>query len=99
MSVEDACKTAFNEIKLNHKYRYVMFRMSDDLKNIVVEKTSDRGEGWQIKAPYYKNCLAYDATGSPFNLAVLNVHRCRMLAIYLAFSFADWRLDTFVKFR
>ena len=36
VGVHPDCGTAFNEIKLGHKYRYVMYRLSPDLKEIVV---------------------------------------------------------------
>lgn len=37
VSVDDECKTAFQEVKLGHKYRYVIFKLTDDLKQIVVD--------------------------------------------------------------
>jgi cofilin len=41
VAVCDECKTAFQEIKLGHKYRYVIFRLSPNLKEIVVEKRAE----------------------------------------------------------
>jgi hypothetical protein len=41
VAVSDECKTVFQEIKLGHKYRYVIFRLTEDLKQIVVEKKAD----------------------------------------------------------
>jgi len=41
VAVDDACKTAFQDIKLGHKYRYVIYCLTDDLKKVVVEKTAE----------------------------------------------------------
>ncbi|KAL6860294.1 cofilin [Amphichorda felina] len=35
------CITAFNELKLNKKYKYIVFKLSDNYKEIVVEEASD----------------------------------------------------------
>lgn len=34
----DECVEAFQEIKLGHKWQYVIFKLSDDLKKIVVDE-------------------------------------------------------------
>jgi cofilin len=39
--VNDDCKTAFQEVKLGHKYRYITYKLTDDLKTIVVENKAD----------------------------------------------------------
>ncbi|KAF8713268.1 Actin depolymerization factor/cofilin -like domain protein, partial [Rhizoctonia solani] len=36
-----ACQDAYQGIKLGKKYKYIIFKLSDDLKEIVVEKTSN----------------------------------------------------------
>jgi cofilin len=41
VAVCDECKTSFQEIKLGHKYRYVIFCLTEDLKQIVVEKRAE----------------------------------------------------------
>jgi len=41
VSVNDDCKTSFQDVKLGHKYRYVVYRLTDDLKRIEVLKTAD----------------------------------------------------------
>lgn len=38
VGVCDDCIRAFNEIKLGHKWQYVIYRLTDDLKTIVVEE-------------------------------------------------------------
>ncbi|KAI9505780.1 cofilin [Coemansia sp. RSA 1358] len=40
ISVATECIEKFNELKDAHKYRFVIYRISDDLKSIVVESTS-----------------------------------------------------------
>ncbi|KAB8201786.1 hypothetical protein BDV34DRAFT_202044 [Aspergillus parasiticus] len=39
VGVNDDCLTKFLEIKLQQKYRYVIYKMSADYKEIVVDKT------------------------------------------------------------
>lgn len=41
VAVSDNCKTAFQDIKLGHKYRYVVYCLTEDFKQIVVEKLAE----------------------------------------------------------
>lgn len=41
IKVHDDCMPVWNDIKIGHKYRYVVFNFSEDLRYIVVEKTAD----------------------------------------------------------
>lgn len=38
VSVQEKCKTEFKNIKLGHKYRYIVYRLSDDLTEVIVDK-------------------------------------------------------------
>jgi len=38
--VHPECATAYNDIKLGHKYRYLVYALTDDLKEIRVLKTA-----------------------------------------------------------
>ncbi|WZH46340.1 Actin-depolymerizing factor 1 [Fusarium acuminatum] len=40
-TVNQECITAFNDLKLNKKYKYIVYKLSDDYKEIVVEHASD----------------------------------------------------------
>jgi len=40
VSVQPCCIEAFNEIKLGHKYRYIIFSLTKDLTEITVLKTA-----------------------------------------------------------
>ncbi len=42
-TVSADCITAYNDLKLNKKYKYVIFKLADDNKEIVVESTSEDG--------------------------------------------------------
>lgn len=42
-TVSPECVTAYNDLKLSKKYKYIIFKLSDDYKEIVVESTSDDG--------------------------------------------------------
>ncbi|KAG9310989.1 actin depolymerizing factor [Chiua virens] len=48
--VADICVTAFQDLKLRKKHKYIIFTLSPDLKEIVVEKTSDGGDYDQFLA-------------------------------------------------
>lgn len=41
VNVDDACKTAFQDVKLGHKFRYIVFKLTDDLKMIVVQTRAE----------------------------------------------------------
>jgi cofilin len=43
VTVNDAVVEAFQDLKLKKKYKFIVFKMSDDCKEIVVEKTVESG--------------------------------------------------------
>ena len=44
MSVAPDCITKFNELKLNKKLKFIIYKLSDDYKEIVIEETSENGD-------------------------------------------------------
>lgn len=44
IKVSDDCMPIWNDIKIGHKYRYVIFNFSKDLQYVVVEKTAETGK-------------------------------------------------------
>ncbi|KAJ2019363.1 cofilin [Coemansia sp. RSA 376] len=40
ITVDDQCKSAFQELKVTHDYKFVLFKISDDNKSIIVDTTS-----------------------------------------------------------
>ncbi|RST19633.1 hypothetical protein E2C00_00295 [Streptomyces sp. WAC05374] len=44
VAVSPACIEAFNRLKPERKYKYIIFNVSDGSEEIVVEKTSDDGD-------------------------------------------------------
>lgn len=40
-TVSQECITAYNDLKLNKKYKYIVYKLSDDYKEIVVEHASE----------------------------------------------------------
>jgi hypothetical protein len=46
-TVNAECVTAYNELKLNKKYTYIIFKLSDDNKEIVVDSTSEDGPEYE----------------------------------------------------
>jgi len=47
IAIHDDCVNRFNELKLAHSYRYLVFKMSPDLTNVVLEKTSSASASWE----------------------------------------------------
>jgi cofilin len=47
IAIHDDCVNRFNELKLAHSYRYLLFKMSPDLTNVVLEKTSSASASWE----------------------------------------------------
>ena len=41
IKVHDDCMPVWNDIKIGHKYRYVIFNFSQDLRHVIVEKTAE----------------------------------------------------------
>jgi hypothetical protein len=44
VSISPECISKFNELKLNKKIKYIMYKLSDDYKEIVVEEASENGD-------------------------------------------------------
>lgn len=44
VAVNDACLEIFQELKLRHKYKYIIFKLSDDNKEIVVENSAESAD-------------------------------------------------------
>jgi len=47
IAIHDDCVHKFNELKLAHNMRYVIFRMSDNLSQVVLEKTAPPTATWE----------------------------------------------------
>jgi hypothetical protein len=46
-TVSQECIEYFNDLKLNKKYKYIIYKLSDDNKQIVVEDASDEKD-WEV---------------------------------------------------
>mmetsp|Transcript_82638 Transcript_82638/g.212888 ORF Transcript_82638/g.212888 Transcript_82638/m.212888 type:complete len:138 (+) Transcript_82638:112-525(+) len=46
VQVKDECVDLYNQIKMKKDLRYVLFKMSDDKKNIVVDASGEKTENW-----------------------------------------------------
>jgi len=44
VAVNDQCLEVFQELKLRKKYKFIIFKLSDNNTEIVVEKTSETGD-------------------------------------------------------
>jgi len=44
ISIAPECVSKFNELKLNKKIKYIIYKLDDDYKQIVIEETSDDGD-------------------------------------------------------
>jgi hypothetical protein len=45
--VAPECITAFNDLKLSKKSKFIIYKLSDDYKQIVVEEASSDGD-WEV---------------------------------------------------
>jgi len=62
VSVAPECISAFNELKLNKKIKYIIYKISDDWKEIVVEETSTDGD-WSSFREKLINAKSKDRKG------------------------------------
>ncbi|KAL2127618.1 hypothetical protein VTI74DRAFT_10397 [Chaetomium olivicolor] len=63
-TVNAECVTAYNDLKLNKKYKYVIFKLSDDNKEIVVESTSEDGPEYEDFRNKLVNATSKSKTGA-----------------------------------
>ncbi|KXX81235.1 Cofilin [Madurella mycetomatis] len=63
-TVNQECVTAYNELKLNKKYKYVIFKLSDDNKEIVVDSTSEDGPEYEDFREKLINATSKSKTGA-----------------------------------
>ena len=52
MPVDDQCIEVYNDLKLKKNYQYILYKLSDDNKLVVVEKTAPAGKGGDAEAEY-----------------------------------------------
>ncbi|XP_035828936.1 cofilin [Aplysia californica] len=45
VSVADECLLAFDEVQMGHRWLYIIYRISDDLKTIIVEEKAGHSKG------------------------------------------------------
>ena len=62
-SVSQECITAYNELKLSKKFKYIIFKLSDDNKEIVVEEASD-DKDWENFREKLINATTKSKTGA-----------------------------------
>lgn len=59
IGVNDECLTKFHELKLRHLHRFMIMRIGDDLKTVIVEKTADQGTWEEFIAALPKQDCRY----------------------------------------
>ncbi|KAF8924830.1 cofilin, partial [Dissophora ornata] len=59
VAVSDACLEAFQDLKLKHNYKFIIYKISDDNKEIVVETTSDDGDYEQFLKCFPEDSCRY----------------------------------------
>jgi spore cortex formation protein SpoVR/YcgB (stage V sporulation) len=75
-SVSQECITAYNELKLSKKFKYIIFKLSDDNKEIVVEEASD-DKDWENFREKLINATTKSKTVCPAHLAAAVMMRDR----------------------
>lgn len=62
-TVAQECISTFNDLKLNKKYKYIIFKLSDDNRQIVVEEASADGD-WEAFREKLVNSTTKSKTGA-----------------------------------
>ncbi|KAK4214043.1 hypothetical protein QBC37DRAFT_284737 [Rhypophila decipiens] len=62
-TVNQECITAFNDLKLSKKYKYIIFKLSDDNKEIVIDKTGDSSEDYEVFREALMNATTKSRSG------------------------------------
>lgn len=44
VKVNSQCTVEFEKLKMKKEYRYIIFKLSDNMKEIIVDETSPRGK-------------------------------------------------------
>ncbi|KAM0608525.1 hypothetical protein ACHAP1_002793 [Verticillium nonalfalfae] len=57
------CIEAYNDLKLNKKYKYIVFKLSDDNKQIVIEEASE-SKDWETFRERLINATSKSKTGA-----------------------------------
>ncbi|RXG48599.1 hypothetical protein VDGE_08897 [Verticillium dahliae] len=57
------CIEAYNDLKLNKKYKYIVFKLSDDNKQIVIEEASENKD-WETFRERLINATSKSKTGA-----------------------------------
>jgi len=73
-TVNQECVTAYNDLKLTKKYKYIIFKLSDDNKEIVVESTGEPGSDYDEFRDKLINAESTTKTGA--------VSKCPRYAVY-----------------
>jgi len=63
VSVSPQCIEAFNELKLGKSVRYVIYKLSDDYKEVVVEETSNAPD-YEVFRSKLENAKVKDRSGN-----------------------------------
>lgn len=67
-TVNQDCITAYNELKLSKKYKYIIYKLSDDNKEIVIDTTSADGPDYDDFREKLINAKTKSKTVCPFPL-------------------------------
>ncbi|CAG9979470.1 unnamed protein product [Clonostachys byssicola] len=62
-TVSQECITAYNDLKLNKKYKFIIYKLSDDYKEIVVEEASD-SKDWEAFREKLINATSKSRSGA-----------------------------------
>lgn len=73
-NVSQECITAYNELKLSKKYKYIIYKLSDDYKQIVVEEASDDKDWENFREKLINATSKTRSVRSPFSRSGCNVY-------------------------
>ena len=47
IQLNDDVTTVYNDFKHSHKYKYIIFKMNDEMTEVIVEKTADKSASYE----------------------------------------------------
>ena len=96
-TISQECITAYNDLKLNKKYKYIVYKLSDDNKEIVVEEASEDADWENFREKLINAKSKSKSVCCSFSRAV-TLAGCAFAPLRLAASWCPrQRSDTFCR--
>ncbi|EPS63340.1 hypothetical protein M569_11446, partial [Genlisea aurea] len=87
MAVHDECKLRFLELKAKRTYRFIIFKIEDKQKQVVVEKVGDPAQGYE---DFTASLPANECRYAVYDFDFVTAENCQKSRIF----FIAWSPDT-----